>query len=174
MPKKWSQKVNISTFEANDLSALRLHLQNCWQETYEPVFGSAVTQKMIEPLSSETLADVVPQEDETTLVARVGDGIVGCAVIAERYDMAYLWGVYVASAWQRKGVGKALVHHAASLVEEAHTIQVTVLTASEPAVMFYRSLGFSTDKTIQFDLTSDFSAEAYIMNARSCTLKTEV
>jgi ribosomal protein S18 acetylase RimI-like enzyme len=166
-----SNALQILTFVPDDLVPLRHHLQSSWRDTYEPIFGAAVAREMAEPLSSATLADLVPQEDETALIARINGAIVGCAVIAERCDIAYIWGVYVATYWHRKDVGKALMRHATTLVSTATIVQVTVLSASEPAVSFYRALGFSVDEIARYDLTPSCSAEACVMNVPLAVLK---
>ena len=167
-----SGEVSVTTFVPEDLEQLRRHLQESWLATYEPVFGSAIAQDMVALLSDETLAGVVPQNDETVLIARIQDTILGCAVIAERHGTAYLWGVYVAPAWQRQGIGTLLVRRAVSVLEQARSVQAMVLIATDEAVRFYRSLGFSIDDEIGIDLTQSFCAQAHVMTASVPALKT--
>lgn len=50
-------------------------------------------------------------------------------------------------------------------------MQVTVLTASEPAVLFYQSLGFSVDEATTSELTPSLRAEAYVISAPVLALK---
>ncbi|MFB6362643.1 GNAT family N-acetyltransferase [Paenibacillus elgii] len=56
-----------------------------------------------------------------------------------------LWGVYVDSAHQGKGIAKALLQH---VLEEARSLDgleqvyLSVVTVNEPAVRLYRSAGF--------------------------------
>ncbi|MCP3773328.1 GNAT family N-acetyltransferase [Paenibacillus sp. MZ04-78.2] len=56
-----------------------------------------------------------------------------------------LWGVYVDSAHQGKGIAKALLRH---VLEEARSldgleqVNLSVVTVNEPAVRLYRSAGF--------------------------------
>jgi ribosomal protein S18 acetylase RimI-like enzyme len=165
------QDLRITTFIPHDLEALRAHLQLSWRETYGPVFGLEAAREMAASLSSGTLGDLVPREDEIALIARKQCAIAGCAVIAERVDTVYLWGMYVATRWQRKGVGRALIRHAASLVQKAQIMQATVLARTEPAIQFYKSLGFSSDELTAFELTPGLNVEAYVMSAPVHALK---
>jgi putative acetyltransferase len=96
-----------------------------------------------------------PPEGEFFLVACVGDEVVGNAGLnpsskSPRRSHAMSLGVVVPSAWQGKGVGRALL---SALVELADNwlnvtrLELAVYTDNERAISLYRKFGFEIEGT---------------------------
>lgn len=82
------------------------------------------------------------------VAARVGDTLVGYAGIARlgrvppfEYEIHTIG---VDPAYQRHGIGRALMDRLLSLVEPQAVVYLEVRTDNDPAISLYRSLGFVT------------------------------
>jgi putative acetyltransferase len=100
------------------------------------------------PLVRDLLDDAVVA---VSLVGTIGERIVGsvifskCKVVGTRVDVALLGPLAVMPAWQRQGVGSALVRSGLRRLDDAGVSRVYVL--GDPA--YYGRLGFSPDSFVE-------------------------
>ena len=126
-------------------------------------FGDDVVRAMSKSLGSDDLGGLLPDGGERAFVTQVGAARRGMASLRDHGPVAYLWGLYVFPAAQRRGLGQALVAAASGCVRRSHGIEVRVLRLSSPAVRFYERLGFRTTGTEAFELVPGARADALVM-----------
>jgi predicted GNAT family N-acyltransferase len=88
---------------------------------------------------------IFPQEQtDLHLVAKRGDYVVGCMILTRSTDAMKMRQVAVTNRLQRHGIGKQMVEFA-----ESESIKLgckrMVLHARDTAMMFYLSLGYTTE-----------------------------
>ncbi len=96
-----------------DRAGLRDLYDAAFAATYGPTLGQPVVAAMLSALDASELRDMLPGRDKRAAVATLSGQVVGGAVAAERGRVAYLWGMYVHPGRQRRGIGTALLCHAA-------------------------------------------------------------
>jgi ribosomal protein S18 acetylase RimI-like enzyme len=110
-------------------------------------FGQTLEHAEQQPLSDfeSTVSGSFPPFaafDDGKVVGTAGFYILGGPKMSHR---GVLWGMYVASAHRRRGVGRklvaAIIDHARELVDQVH---LHVVTTNAAAYGFYRSMGFVT------------------------------
>lgn len=129
--------------DEGDYDGLRFLWTTTWLATYGSLVGPTAIAAMLEALNTPDLREMLPQTGERVAVAVVAGEIVGSAVVAERGQIAYLWGMYIAPAWQRQGLGSALLRHCATGITIATMVEVRVLASSPRAIAFYKRGGFA-------------------------------
>jgi GNAT superfamily N-acetyltransferase len=86
-------------------------------------------------------------EDERCL------GMAGGYFAREKREVANLWGMWVEPEARRRGLGRALVEQVADWARESGArgllLDVTVCEEAEPAVAFYRRLGFENTRKLE-------------------------
>lgn len=83
-----------------------------------------------------------PTSGETTLVARIGDTVVGVCVAMRYPDRNQVRAIYVLPNFQRRGIGQALWKAAQEFFDPAHETAVEVAIYNKSAIEFYEGLGF--------------------------------
>ena len=116
-------------------------------KTYPTAFQSAYEEALTQDLALR----IPPPGGPSVLFGAFHDGVLsGSAGLhiqpgRKQRHKAQLWGMYVAPAVQRRGVGAMLLRAA---IEHARTrvalVQLVVLQANEPAKALYRSFGFES------------------------------
>lgn len=100
-------------------------------------------------------------QDVVSLVATIGPQIAGhvifsrCSVSGQEMSAALLAPLAVISAWQRRGIGTAIVHAGLQRMEESGVDVVCVLGDPD----YYGRLGFTTESSIEppYSLPSEWS-----------------
>ena len=114
-------------------------------------FGSSHAEEKDRPLP-EVAARLAVERDTGVFGAFEGEVLVGLAGL--RRDRrpnvahkAFVWGMYVAHAARRKGVGRALLDEVLALarsVPEIKQVNLSANACNSPAVQLYESAGFNT------------------------------
>lgn len=103
-------------------------------------------------LSDEQLASVLAHPDFLVFVATHQGSVVGGLTLHVLHSYcrvqptAYFYDLAVATAWQRQGIGKALMAHACEYCQQAgfETAYIAAEAADTEAVAFYRQTGYSS------------------------------
>ncbi|MER8778662.1 MULTISPECIES: GNAT family N-acetyltransferase [unclassified Mesorhizobium] len=135
----------VRTAGERDLAAVRALLIETWHATYDAIYGAArVTEITDEWHSIAALKARLTRPNSEFLVADDGKSIGGMAFAAATTDarIVMLNQLYVHPAWQRQGIGQALLDEIEASFPEARTLRVEVEEANAPAIAFYRSRGF--------------------------------
>ncbi|MER9213438.1 GNAT family N-acetyltransferase [Mesorhizobium sp. M0663] len=135
----------VRTAGERDLAAVRALLIETWHATYDAIYGAArVTEITDEWHSIAALKARLTRPNSEFLVADDGKSIGGMAFAAATTDPAIVMlnQLYVHPAWQRQGIGQALLDEIEASFPEARTLRVEVEEANAPAVAFYRARGF--------------------------------
>jgi amino-acid N-acetyltransferase len=90
---------------------------------------------------AQLLETGVEQVLGSTLVARASGKLMGCAAVERHAAHGLLRSVAVASDWQGRGVGRALVSESLGLAESAGVTSLYLLTTTAPA--FFERFGFA-------------------------------
>ena len=144
-----SDPITIRAMRAEDAAewrALRLEALKAYPTAFQSSYEEAAEQDLAYFASRIPAAD----SDSALFGAFNGEGLVGSCGLhvlpgPKQRHKAQLWGMYVAPAMQRRGVGAMLVRAA---IDHARTrvaiVQLVVLEANSAAKALYRSLGFVT------------------------------
>ncbi|MER8882354.1 GNAT family N-acetyltransferase [Mesorhizobium sp. M0816] len=135
----------VRTAGERDLAAVRALLIETWHATYDAIYGAArVTEITDEWHSIAALKARLTRPNSEFLLADDGKSIGGMAFAAATTDPAIVMlnQLYVHPAWQRQGIGQALLDEIEASFPEARTLRVEVEEANAPAVAFYRARGF--------------------------------
>jgi len=114
----------------------------------ESLYPDAFPDEDLLPLVRDLLQDPVVA---TSLVGVIDSRIVGhaiftkCGVVGNNFSVALLGPLAVAPAWQRQGIGSAIVRAGLRLLEETDVSLVLVL--GDPA--YYKRLGFLPEFLIE-------------------------
>lgn len=116
-----------------------------WIETYTGLMDASF-------LSKHTLDKCVQMAikyPENNIVAEVDQHIVGFATYGKARDEDEETGeviaIYVLKAYQRKGIGKALMDECLLRLSAYHKIIVWVLSTNQPSIDWYERYGFIKD-----------------------------
>ncbi|MES0033077.1 GNAT family N-acetyltransferase [Mesorhizobium sp. M0040] len=135
----------VRTAGERDLAAVRALLIETWHATYDAIYGAArVTEITDEWHSIAALKARLTRPNSEFLLADDGKSIGGMAFAAATTDarIVMLNQLYVHPAWQRQGIGQALLDEIEASFPEVRTLRVEVEEANAPAIAFYRSRGF--------------------------------
>jgi GNAT superfamily N-acetyltransferase len=127
----------------DDHAGLRTLYAATWPATYTATLGEAAVAAMLDDVAASEMRCMLPGQDERAAVAMAGGTLIGSAVAAEREGIAYLWGMYVHPAHQRRGIGATLLRHVAGWLTPSATIEARVLPSSPWAIAFYTRHGFA-------------------------------
>jgi ribosomal protein S18 acetylase RimI-like enzyme len=135
----------VRTAGERDLAAIRALLVETWHATYDAIYGTKqVTEITDDWHSIASLKARLTRPNSEFLVADDGKRIGGMAFAAATTDpkIVLLNQLYVLPAYQRQGIGQALLDEVEASFPEANTLRVEVEEANKQAIAFYRSKGF--------------------------------
>lgn len=146
-----------------DRAGLRDLYGAAFTATYGPTLGPSAAAAMLSALDASELRNMLPGRDERAAVATLSGQVVGSVIVAERGQVAYLWGMYIHPARQRRGVGSALLRHAADWLSQAALVEARVLPSSPWAVAFYGRHGFRETGQEPFEAAPGHAVQALVM-----------
>jgi ribosomal protein S18 acetylase RimI-like enzyme len=129
---------------------LRSIYRDTWPRTYETILTEDILARMLRSLDEPGLPALLGDDDERILLARSAShaDAVGAAILrvmeapwGER--VAVVWGFYIRPAWQRQGIGSALLEAIEAEASGAERISLAVLEANTGTLAFYERLGFT-------------------------------
>jgi ribosomal protein S18 acetylase RimI-like enzyme len=135
----------IRTASERDLPAVRALLVETWHATYDDLYGpERVTEITDEWHSIKALKANLARPRSEFLVADDGKTLGGTAFAAASDDgkVVTVYRLYVRPAFQRSGLGKALLAEIEESFPEAEKIRLEVVEDNHRAVAFYRASGF--------------------------------
>jgi ribosomal protein S18 acetylase RimI-like enzyme len=141
-----------------------------WTSTYGPSLGAEALQAMLQELDRGTSA-MLARRGERCYALVDGRRIVGSAIVAERGEVAYLWGMYVRPAQQRSGAGSQLLAAVARDLDVATSLEARVLTTSRHAQAFYHARGFSVIGEETTDITGGVAVPASVVRIEVARLR---
>ncbi|TXK82684.1 GNAT family N-acetyltransferase [Paenibacillus sp. N3.4] len=133
--------MHVRSFQLGDTSSVKTLLQDVLSETcYEETL--------------EAFARQLSWDTELVLVAQEEEQVVGLIIGTIDNNNGYYYRIAVATEYQRKGIGKALIEAMKMrfLHRKVNKIMVTVDVHNEMVLPVYESVGYST---------SDFSRAAH-------------
>lgn len=134
-----SRHVRLVTPE--DVPSLVALWRETWTKTYGPSLGLSTLNAMLQPLN-QGVASMLPGNGERGYCLVLGTKVIGSAVVRERGQTAYLWGMYVLPEQQRAGVGSQLLAYVVQDLMLSKNIEARVLQSSTSAQEFYQACGF--------------------------------
>ncbi|WP_057462931.1 GNAT family N-acetyltransferase [Pseudovibrio sp. POLY-S9] len=160
----------ITLFQEDDKQELRDFLAAAWTQAHEDELGTELTKQLVARLESEDLGGVVPGEYGYLYLAKSEQKIVGSLACALRGEVVFIWACYLASDFQRKGLGRALMKQAVSEFPEDKVAGIYVLEGNEEAKQFYQKLGFIDCGEAEFEVIADIYTPARVMQVRIANL----
>jgi ribosomal protein S18 acetylase RimI-like enzyme len=154
----------IRTHEPEDTPSVRTHLRISWRETYAPIIGPTATNQLLSALQSEDLGGLYGADDQVSFVATLNDQIIGTSIGASRYGVAYIWGMYVQEAHQRRGIGSKLLRAALEQLQGSEMVELWVLQKSEGAQAFYANLGFEKTGEVVSEMAGGVKQPMFILS----------
>jgi ribosomal protein S18 acetylase RimI-like enzyme len=148
----------------DDIEALRLIYRDTWRATYEPLFGPSVVEQMVTDLLGDPLLHaMLPGNGETALLAISAGQPAGAVIVRDVHRVAYLWGMYVSPAFQRRGIGSALLSRARLSLPDSRRIEANVLAASSWAIGFYQAHGFREMRREKVQICTGVNPDSIVM-----------
>ena len=141
-------------------------LRGLWGATFAATYGSTLEQPVLAAMLADLDAgprSLLPGTDERAALAAIAGRFVGTAIAAKRGRVAYLWGMYVHPAHQRRGIGTALLRHVADWLCASTVIEARVLASSPWAMNFYRRHGFQQVGEELFEAAPGLTQQALVM-----------
>jgi ribosomal protein S18 acetylase RimI-like enzyme len=136
----------IRTASARDLEKVRALLIETWHAAYDPLYGAATIDALIERLlSPASLKERLERKDSEFVVADDGKRIGGmgyAALSEETAKTAFLHMLYVHPSVQREGIGRDIFAELETCFPDADKMRLHVEPGNSAAIEFYKGLGF--------------------------------
>jgi len=136
----------VRSASERDLAAIRALLVETWHATYDHIYGKQRVTEITDewhalPLLKANLAE--PRSE--FIVADDGKALGGVAYATASEDgkTVTLRRLYVRPAFQRSGIGRALLSEIEESFPEAVKLRLEVVADNHQAMAFYRANGFS-------------------------------
>lgn len=134
----------VRTAGENDLQAVRALLVETWHDTYDAILGAErVTEITDDWHAPDILRAKLTMPNSEFLVADDGERIGGVAFATADGDAVTLHQLYVAPAFQGRGIGSMLLDEVESSFPEAQRVRLEVEEANLKAHAFYLAQGFA-------------------------------
>ena len=138
------EPVTIRAAISTDVPALVRFQKEGWFHDYRGVIPDGYGEYAMQTYGTpEVLREQVGGEN-VYLVAEVDGAVVGCATAeVTGSDEAELWWIHTTRMHRGSGIGRMLVYQVRRLLDDrAQRLFVTTFAAYEPALAFYKRLGF--------------------------------
>lgn len=137
--------MQIRTARGDDLSGAISVGHRTWLATYEPIAGP---EYVAMGLAKWWTRDAVTASIRAgrTIVAVLGDEVIGVATHGVQNEQVVLWKLYVLPGHHGEGIGSALLREVERRAVAAghHTLVLSHITGNEQAARFYAKNGFKT------------------------------
>jgi ribosomal protein S18 acetylase RimI-like enzyme len=127
-----------------DMPAVRALLVATWHDAYDPLIGAEKVTAITDVWHSvENLSRQLATPHGSFLVAETEGVLVGHAFAnAQNAPLLLLTRLYVLPAFQRRGIGAALIEAALARHPGCDRVRLEVKAGNEKALAFYRRAGF--------------------------------
>lgn len=128
----------------DDLAGILSVGHRTWLATYEPIAGPEyVAMGLAKWWTSDVVTDAIRKG--RTLVAVLGDEVVGVATFGPQDDAVVLWKLYVLPGHHGLGIGSRLMDEVVEQARESGHDRITLsyLEGNEQAARFYARRGFT-------------------------------
>lgn len=150
----------------SDAAVIRALAFRIWPAAYRDMISSAQIRYMLERMYDEdALRDQMARENHRFILALTPDDPAGFASWGmENHTLARLHKLYVASEHSGLGLGKKLVEEVMhrSAREGARELELNV-NRRNPAVDFYRRMGFAIRREVDIPIGAGFEMNDYVM-----------
>jgi ribosomal protein S18 acetylase RimI-like enzyme len=137
----------VRTASERDLDKVRALLVETFHATYDALLGAPKVDELVATLfSSAALKARLANKNAEFLVADSGKDIGGvgyAAMSSEMSKTAMLHLLYVRPSLQREGIGRDIFAELETCFPAAEIMRLEVEPRNEPAIDFYRRLGFT-------------------------------
>ncbi len=140
--------IRIVRAHVDDAPMLSHIRHKTWLATYVNEHGG-ITQDDVESKKFESAERIqkwkefiMTEDGLTVLVAREGATVIGYCLVKEENGKQYIGALYVLPEAQGRGVGKKLMDHALSVIDDKKPIELSVVSFNNHAITFYESFGF--------------------------------
>jgi ribosomal protein S18 acetylase RimI-like enzyme len=154
----------MRTHERDDTPNVRTHLRTSWRETYAPIIGSSATDQILASLQTDDLGGLYGADDQVSFVATRDNQIIGTCIGASRYGVAYIWGMYVQAAHQKRGIGSKLLRAVLEQLQGSEMVELWVLQNSKSAQRFYTCLGFEKTGEVVSEMAGGVKQPMFILS----------
>ncbi|MFA5082409.1 MAG: GNAT family N-acetyltransferase [Hydrogenophilaceae bacterium] len=158
--------IEISPLRLAEAEALAELARAVWNDTYPGIIGQAQTDYMVDQRYKPGLIRQLLARGDLWLAARAGAELVGFAHGHPLADGDYkLDQLYVAAAWQRHGIGGALIDGLAVRARRhGHSrLLLRVNRQNQQAIDAYLKHGFTVATIIVEDIGGGFVMDDYVM-----------
>jgi ribosomal protein S18 acetylase RimI-like enzyme len=158
--------MRIAPLAADDIGRVVALARHVWQATYAALISQAQIDYMLgQRYAPEALASQLDDPAHVWRVAWVDGQCTGFAHGIVAAGHARLDKLYVAPAWQRRGIGAALLAavEGVARAEGAQRIRLQVNRGNAQAIAAYRKYGFSVVEARVFDIGAGFVMDDYVM-----------
>ena len=137
----------VRTASERDLEQVRALLVETWHATYDPIFGAAKVDELLNAWHSPAaLKERVTRKNAEFLVADNGKDIGGMAFAAMSNELTktvVLHHLYIRPGCQRQGIGRDFLAELEGCFPDAEIMRLEVDPQNPRAMDFYRAQGFS-------------------------------
>ncbi|MDR0659308.1 MAG: GNAT family N-acetyltransferase [Prevotellaceae bacterium] len=159
----------IRRSEIKDVENLTVLKQRVWIATYA-VEGirTEFSSYVLSPFTTESIRNLLLSQDMISLVAEVGNHIIGCVeiklypttAIPEVMTILEITVLYVLERFCRRGIGQKLLNAACGFLREKQypSVWLSVLHTNERALSFYRKNCFEDIGKIYFISLASFKS----------------
>jgi len=137
------QEITITQAKEENALEIKVLLSNVWEDTYKNIFPANVIKTITtEWHSIENLRTQIVDDNTVFNIAVHNNHIIGI-ISAQKLDHKhYLSRLYILSEYQRKGIGKMLLHHLIDTTDIKELV-LEVETDNIKAQEFYYKEGFT-------------------------------
>jgi len=145
-----NQTLTIRPAHESDAASVARVFVHAWRGAYRGIVEDTIIDGLDESEVTSWMHELLSSRAASTVVATIGDEIVGFARFGEDPDdpeRGHLYALYVQPAFGGQGVGRALLAHVLATLDPTSSRSVTlwVFEANERAQRLYRSFGFELD-----------------------------
>lgn len=150
-----------------DFQKIAVLADQVWHHTYDALIGPEQTSYMIEKFQSAAVIQRdVEENGYAYLMTLKGDEVVGyCGIRREEQGKVFLSKVYVAPAYQKQGIAKAMILTLANeCAQEGYTrMWLTVNRENQKAISAYLRLGFQNTGALVTEIGQGYVMDDYTM-----------
>lgn len=152
--------VYIRDMEENDHEGKGYVHYRSWVETYTGLMDERYLAKH----TLERCVQIAKKHPEHTIIALDENTVVGFAAYNpssdNQEDTGEVYAIYVLKAYQKRGIGKALMNECIRRLSGYQFVTVWVLSSNQPSIDWYQRYGFVMDgKTKRVNAMDDYFLE---------------